>query len=454
MGQFLQGNSALFLSLDRGGAMCSIICKKTLTVLALATLMLTGCGGEEQPAQTLEPVTLRFGIPMPSSDLPSHLVEAIESFQQENSHITVETVSSFFAFDATALEQSHIDVYVWIPYSDPRGTDEERAMALSLEPFIAEDLGGFDEEDFFPLLLDAFRWEDELYALPAGADVDVMYYNRDMFDAQTVAYPQADWDWQDFFGAAQQLTTIAGEGEGQTGHWGFVCDPVASYLFVLQSDGMMFDDLLKPTQLVSEDPRVLEALQFYADLAVEYGVMPTPNELDRIPLDATSTFAIGRAAMWIGGISSRGGEADRMPWNSAWGAVPLPRGETGGNWAFPLGYFIAPQSGHPREAWSLVLGLSESESVWMPARRSVAGSDAFRQRVGPEVADAALAALTAENLVLVPPEAIGLADDSYMSQLWTLFIRSATDVVDGDITVERMMERLQERFGGRSLEAP
>jgi ABC-type glycerol-3-phosphate transport system substrate-binding protein len=434
--------------------MRSIVTRYVLIVLTLATLMLVGCGENEQPVPELEPVTLHFGVPFPAADTPPPMMEAIEHFQQEHAHVTVEIVGTFYLSGFVGTEEKPLDAYLSLPYFDPRGTAEDQFAALSLEPFISADTEGFNEEDFFPLLLDALRWDGQLYALPAGADVAVLYYNRDMFDTQAVAYPGADWDWQDLLSTAQQLTTLAGDDQNQTGHWGLVCDPAVSYLFVLQNSGMIFDDLLQPTRPILNDPRVPEALRWYADLALVYGVMPTPDKLERIPLDTHGAFATGKAAMWIDGFGSRGGEADRIPWRFAWGTAPLPHGKTGANWVFPLGYFIAAQADHPQEAWTLIRSLSEAASLYVPARRELAESDAFRQRVGPEVADAALRALDSESLVLVPAAAVGISGGPRLNEFWTLFIDSATDLANGDITAERMVGRLQERFAGQSFEEP
>lgn len=139
-----------------------------------------------------------------------------------------------------------------------------------------------------------------------------MYYNRDLFDARGVAYPQAGWTWQDFLSTAKQLTTVEGKGEGQTGHWGFVAHPMVGdvFPFVLQHGGKMMDDLLRPTHLIFDDLLVAEAIQWYTDLGLVHEVMPivlrdAVDDHSRIPLDK---FALQEAAMVIGDVGARGGD--------------------------------------------------------------------------------------------------------------------------------------------------
>jgi len=416
--------------------MCSVACKRTWIVFALTALLLAGCGQEAPPTpvEDLEPVTLRLGIPYQFPGDDPLLDEAIERFQQENPHITVEIVSEYY-FDNNTIADSQADVFVSFP--DRTLVGGEQPAVLSLEPFLSE-MVEFDEGDFFPGLLDAFRWQGDLYGLPAYLGMSVMYYNRDMFDAQGVAYPQAGWTWQDFLGSAQQLTTIT-EGDGErTGHWGFVSHPAFGDLipFILQHGGAIYDDPLAPTRPACDDPLTAEAIQWYADLGLVHGVMPIVqqdkvDELSRFPTDA---FALQQAAMVMGGIGARGG--DIIPWNFDWGVAPLPRDRTGGSWMALRGYFVAARTDHPRQAWALVRSLAESESSLLPARRSMAESETFRQRVGTELVDAAL--YTLDNDDLLPPF-IGLRSYGW----YTHFTAQAYWVVIGDDTAEEMMAKLR-----------
>jgi multiple sugar transport system substrate-binding protein len=275
--------------------------------------------------------------------------------------------------------------------------------------------------------------------------VVVMYYNRDLFDAQGVPYPQAGWTWQDFLDTAHQLTTIAGEGENQTGHWGFISSPWEGdvFLFALQHGGRLLDDPLRPTRPVF-DPLVAEAVQWFADLALVHGVMPNSQTAPPDPLSAQGGFAMRQAAMVIGGVSQRDGADTPLSWDFGWGVVPLPRDAAPVSGMGARGYFIAAQSAQPQEAWALVRFLSASEPDLIPARREMAESESFRQRVGEELADAALTTLDEYDLFSFSAGA-GMLDQHFTN--WIIsFARRSWEVVDGDITAEEMMDRLAEEY--------
>ncbi len=111
------------------------------------------------------------------------------------------------------------------------------------------------------------------------------------------------------------------------------------------------------------------------------------------------------------------------------------------------GYFVAAQTDHPRQAWALVRSLSESEPLSMPARRSMAESDAFRQRVGGELVDAVRFTLDNDDLLLMFTGA--------RSYEWYMrFTDQAYWVLIGDDTAEEMMTKLQDAREDWSFEEP
>jgi len=431
--------------------------KKLVLLITLATLILTSCGNE-QGDQTQSPIqqatqaslTLRFGVPY--GGLFPYFAPEIERFEEANPAITVE-ISVFVPNGplAYANAETNVDVFLWPVLSDPLVTYEGKPSALNLQPFVSAESQGFSDADFFPGQMDAFRWQGDLYGIPADNSLMVLYYNRAIFDATDVPYPQAGWTWQDFLDISKTFTTIAGEGERQTGQWGFICQPEAgeAYLFLLQHGGVMFDDPLNPTRFVPGDPRVVEALQWYGDLAQTHHVCPTPNEMQRYQLDPSLMFALGKAAMYISYVSEGGGNGFyNWPWSFSWGATPLPRDASEATWSLPAGYFISAQSTHPQEAWAFVKYLSEQSQYGyrkgVPARRSIAESDAYRQRVGEELAAAAINELDSAFLAPVPASTVALGGRSpNYDQLWANFLSSSVNLLNGDTTVENMLMRLK-----------
>lgn len=64
----------------------------------------------------------------------------------------------------------------------------------------------FDAADMVPGLLRFATVESRLYGVPAGFTSQVIYYNKDMFDRAGLAYPRADWRWEDLRTLSQKLS--------------------------------------------------------------------------------------------------------------------------------------------------------------------------------------------------------------------------------------------------------
>ena len=63
-----------------------------------------------------------------------------------------------------------------------------------------------DFDDYWPRLLAAYNYDGVQYVLPADLDLQLIYYNKDIFDAAGVAYPEAGWTWDDYRATAMALT--------------------------------------------------------------------------------------------------------------------------------------------------------------------------------------------------------------------------------------------------------
>ena len=74
----------------------------------------------------------------------------------------------------------------------------ENGVAHDLTPFF-EASSELSESDFQPEIIDYFRGpDDHVYMMPDTVDVQRIYYNKDLFDAAGLEYPNSEWTWQDF----------------------------------------------------------------------------------------------------------------------------------------------------------------------------------------------------------------------------------------------------------------
>lgn len=81
---------------------------------------------------------------------------------------------------------------------------QEKGAVRALDDLIESngtDVSGF-EETLNTLLIDG-----KTYALPYKTSSWVVYYNKDIFDAANVAYPEGDWTWEEYYDIAEKLTS-------------------------------------------------------------------------------------------------------------------------------------------------------------------------------------------------------------------------------------------------------
>jgi ABC-type glycerol-3-phosphate transport system substrate-binding protein len=201
----------------------------------------------------------------------------------------------------------------------------------------------------------------------------------------------------------------------EAGIYGFapqILDPMyfkyAPYLidplyFVYQHGGQIFDDWDKPTRATYDDPLTVEAIEWYARLIQEHHVAPTYEEARRAYVgDPRGWFGFtrGKAAMMIAGSSDRfprpgGGKAIRP------GVVALPRGQRSATICISSAHAVSAGTEHLEASWQWISFLSRQlPPRWMPARQSLAESEAYEDQVGEEGAAAARAAI--ESTVVLP----------------------------------------------------
>lgn len=206
-----------------------------------------------------------------------------------------------------------------------------------------------------PALLDAFTYDGSLYAIPKDFDTVGLWYNKALFDAAGVAYPDDTWTWQVFRDAAIKLTDPA------NGVYGFVANPgtrAGYYNFIAQNGGEVLTDDLKSG---FDMPETVAAVQFMADLILVDKVSPTVQQQEEI--NAQTRFKTGKVAMVLDG-SWRAREFADDPYTLENADVAvLPQGVRRASSSGTLGYSIYAGSQHKDEAWELLKFLASPEAA-------------------------------------------------------------------------------------------
>ncbi len=222
-----------------------------------------------------------------------------------------------------------------------------------LEP-LTDYLAGSDvisEDEFYPVAIDSFQWNNELWCIPQNVSSLAVYYNRDLFDKAGLPYPSDDWTWQEFLSTAQALTQDT-DGDGQTDQYGVGIEPVLFRLapFIWQNGGRLVDDDKNPTRLTLDEPAAMDAFQWFVELQTLHGVVP--DAAAEAAEESESRFLNGTLAMMFN--SRRGVPTYRTIESFAWDVAPLPQGRQEVGILHSDGYCMAAAAKEKDAAWTFI----------------------------------------------------------------------------------------------------
>jgi multiple sugar transport system substrate-binding protein len=238
------------------------------------------------------------------------------------------------------------------------------------------------EEDYFPEPLEAFRLGGELMCLPQNLSSLVVYYNRDLFDAAGVPYPEAGWTWDEFLAAAKALTRDI-DGDGITDQHGLGVENslIRFTPFIWQAGGELVDDVDRPTRLTIDTPQAREAIQFFIDLSLVHKVVPTEAEV--LATSDEDRFTNGTTAMLL--QSRRVVPTLRQIQSFTWDVAPLPQHGEAAGILHADAYCLSATTENPEAAWKFIEFANGPEGQQIAARvgrtvpslRAVAESPVF-----------------------------------------------------------------------------
>jgi ABC-type glycerol-3-phosphate transport system substrate-binding protein len=357
-----------------------------LGILSLGLLaFLSGCGGGGKKEGVTEVKVAFWGTPE-EVDIITHSIEEWQKVHPELKIVFEHT--PYTGYDSKVLTRiaggaapdiiaTEVNYFV---------TFASKSVLEDLTPWIAAD-PEFKVSDFFPQVIDRFTVDGKLYAVPRDvAPFACVFYNKELFDQAGIPYPTDDWTWEDLLRIARALTKK--DENGRTVQYGFYS--WAWQNFVYGNGGALVDDPKKPTAARLTDPKTVEGLQFYADLANLYGVMPTATALTNLGMGVDMMFASGRLGMFLSGVW----ETPLLRnYSFKWDVAMFPKNRAGVR-AFGTGgtgYAILRSSKHKKEAWEVIKALTADagqaelaeRGLAQPARIQVAESEHWATHTAP-----------------------------------------------------------------------
>lgn len=220
---------------------------------------------------------------------------------------------------------------------------------LPIDPLI--ESGAIDPANFPAPLVEMYGWDGAQYGIPRDFDTIALFYNKDLFDAAGIAYPDDTWDWETFRATAEQLT------DDSAGIWGAGMQTSWQenyYNFIYQNEGRLLNDDM--TESLVDEPAACEAFEYLTGFFTD-NLTPSIAIQQSNPV-ADSLFPAGQVAMMTGGSFRAGTYAGA---DANIDVAPLPQGKVRACVTHGLANVIWSGSEAPEAALALVNFLAGEE---------------------------------------------------------------------------------------------
>lgn len=158
----------------------------------------------------------------------------------------------------------------------------------------------YDEEDpdyytrhFSDISLDNAKGSDgRIYGVPKDKDSVCLIYNREMFDASGVSYPDETWTWDDLTEASARIY----EKTGKYGYMAYADEQLGYWNFVYQAGGYILNEDKTKAGFMDEGTR--KGMEFYVNLQKEPWC---PDQNYFAETNPGTAFASEQGAMYLEG---------------------------------------------------------------------------------------------------------------------------------------------------------
>lgn len=309
-----------------------------LFLVVMTTLTLSACKKDDKSISIALEAT---------GDIPEKFQEQIDRFTEETGiEVKIQTYSGADNYEKAILGQIAGQQAPDVFWTDGGVKLREYAEAEAIQSL--DDLVTMDLTNFETSLLDAFKYEDNLYGIPKDYNTTVLFYNNDLLDGSV---PTTIEEFK-----TQVAASTTGTGDDKV--YGFGMDPKLNYYLpfvftmganIISSDGSINDD-----ELDSDEHK--EALQLLKDM---YDAdQATSPFLASAGWDG-ELFGNNKVAMlyggsWITGVIGEGHNAS---------ITSLPVKNEEASMLFVAGWVISSQSKNEDEAMQLIEFLSSDDEL-------------------------------------------------------------------------------------------
>lgn len=248
-------------------------------------------------------------------------------------------------------------------------------IVVNIQDYVDSD-EAFNVEGIWAEALNLYKFKGNQHAIPYDHGPVLLGYNKDIFDAAGMSYPDETWTMDDMRAAALELSTP----DADVPKWGFHSEyPVTRNEGGVSCLGPWGGELLNEDEsaLVLDSEAAHTALQYWADMIHVDKSAPTPAQSQAFEQGA---WIAGQAAMHPTPSWETPGLAQFASF--AWDVAPWPTGPAGAvTGSFGSGFGITKNSENPDQAWTFLseyLSKEGMEFMWgSTGRGSPARKDAY-----------------------------------------------------------------------------
>ncbi len=228
----------------------------------------------------------------------------------------------------------------------------QRDYCLDLRRFVAADLDAATIAEWDAAQYRSFFARDgRQFGLPKYHGALALYFNKDVFDAARVAYPTADWTYDDYR-TAMGAVTSGHDADGRPAVWGSMLDVFWDRIQIhVNGFGGHLVDPDDPARCRMADPPAIEALEWLRARIWDDRVMAGFLDVENMP--TRDAFAAGRLAM----VEDGSWALKDILTNARFrvGVAPFPAGPRRRvTLATTDGFGIYAGTRHPEAAWELL----------------------------------------------------------------------------------------------------
>lgn len=346
----------------------SLGCVPAAMVCVLVLLMRPAWGQQVQ---------LKYYYPVQlAGPLAKVMTEMTEDFNKSHPNIKVEPI---FTGDYNQTEQKLLTALrggnppdVAVMLTGGLLTLIDLDAIIPLDKFIARAGGEKYLEDFFPPFLANSRAEGKIWSIPFQRSTPLFYWNKALLKKAGLDPNRPPQTWTELLEFAQKLTVR--DARGNVTQWGLELprwDYWTFQSFVMQNEGRLENEA--GTEVYFNSAPVVQALQFWTDLANKHQVMPRKRSYG----EAAQDFVAEATAMMYNSTGSLSFVKNSAKFD--FGVSFLPKGKVMGTQTGGGNMYITKGIPEPNQeaAWTFIEWMTNPENA---ARWTIAsGYVAYRK---------------------------------------------------------------------------